>query len=53
MAEKQCSVGEDEEAVAIASLAVAGEAGGVVAGIVVAVEAEPYVCRVQRRRHWG
>ena len=56
MAKKQGSVGEDEEAVAIASLAVAGEAGeivagsavagqagDVVAGFAVAVEAEQYV----------
>ena len=39
MAKKQGSVGEDEEAVAIASLTVAGEAGEVVAGSADAGEA--------------
>ena len=40
MAKKQASVGEDEEAVAIAGLAVAGEAGEVAAGSAAAGEAE-------------
>ena len=39
MAKKQGSVGEDDEAVATASLAVAGEAGEVVAGSAVAGDA--------------
>jgi hypothetical protein len=43
MANKQGSVEEDEEAMAIASLAVAGEAGEVAAGSAVAGEAEQYV----------
>ena len=39
MAKQQCSVGEDEEAIAIASLAVAREARAIAAGSAVASEA--------------
>ena len=45
MAKKQGSVGEDEEAVAIAGLAAAEEAGEVAAGSAVAGEAEQDVVR--------
>ena len=43
MAKKQGSVGEDEEAIATASLAIAMEEGEVAAGSAVAREAEQYV----------